>query len=745
MAYRFDDASSEYLSASAPVANEPLTMACWFRSDTSSPTNQCLMSVGNKSSETSHHALRIRDPADSDLMAVSRWGGTNIAAFSSAQWSTDTWHHACGVYAADNDRRIYLDGGNKGTDTTTVTVTVNDLFIGAQAASSTRYYMSGDIAEAAIWNVALTDDEAASLGSGCSPLLVRPASLVFYQPLRRNSNDIVGKLAITENNTPSIIDDRPPIIYPPSPKFFSVPAPASGGNQTANGSPTSVTANVTTGTASTDAVMTHHMGIGALADTSIKYRARLDRAGDVSIEYSTSSDLSGSTESAGVTVSSDDDFTGGEEITGLSANTTYHYSIKVDGTRAHSSTFPTFKTAPAEGVDASIKIAFASCMDDGDEATIFPSIAGETPLAFLQLGDFGYPDTTNLTTQRNNYKTNHDDTEEYYSDVVYDYPVERCWDDHDYGPNDSDKDASGKANSLQAFKEFTAHHDLANASNGIWRKWKWANAEFFMLDVRYQREPNNTGARFPASSTNTADTGSSGSTLVLRSADSPSASDDFYNGYYVKAEGVIRRVTDYVGATRTCTLSAAITGLDSSTTYFLREQSMLDGDALASDNQLDWLIDGVNNSTARWKIIVSASCWNPTEGTDEDTWGSYDDDDVEQDYIIQQITADNVIVLTGDRHFGAIDDGTNSNWPEISASPLTRTNGTVTGTWSQGTDNTGHMYGTLEIDGSAHTATLTVKDANGTTTASVTPLVVNAAAASGSVPAMSQSYRRRRV
>jgi hypothetical protein len=61
-------------------------------------------------------------------------------------------------------------------------------------------FMSGDIAEAAMWDVALGDDEVLMLGVGFSPLCIRPQSLVAYWPLvGRHSPeiDMIGKFDMT--------------------------------------------------------------------------------------------------------------------------------------------------------------------------------------------------------------------------------------------------------------------------------------------------------------------------------------------------------------------------------------------------------------------------------------------------------------------------------------------------------------------------------------------------------------------
>jgi hypothetical protein len=343
----------------------------------------------------------------------------------------------------------------------------------------------------------------------------------------------------------------------------------------------------------------------------------------------------------------------------------------------------------------------------------------------IHLGDFGYPDSTDLTTQRTNYKNQYGSA--FQSNVVNKMARAHVWDDHDYGPNNSNGDEAGKANSLQAFKEYIPHYPLVNASQGIWQLVQLANVDIFLLDMRYQRE--GTKERFPASSTRTADSGSSGSSLVLRSADSPSGSDDAYNTWYaaitVSGTTYYRRVTDYVGSTRTCTLSASVPGLSATSTYFLRRASMLDMDAIAS-GQLQWLIDGLNNSTARWKVIATSSSWNNSGNADlyDDNWGGWDEDYVERSYILQECAAvQNLIVISGDYHGSGLDDGTNADWPEISASPFDKSDTPLRADWSQGTNSVGHSYGVLEF--TADDVTLTVKDADGTTKSGITPLVVD--------------------
>jgi hypothetical protein len=135
----------------------------------------------------------------------------------------NTWHHACGVFAGQTSRSVYLDAAGKQTGTVDVPLSdYNVTNIGVLGSGAILgNYWDGDLAHAAIWNVALTDAEVASLAIGFSPLFVRPQNLLAYWPLLRSDNDIVGGYHMTAFNGPTWID-QPPIIMPAAP-FISFP------------------------------------------------------------------------------------------------------------------------------------------------------------------------------------------------------------------------------------------------------------------------------------------------------------------------------------------------------------------------------------------------------------------------------------------------------------------------------------------------------------------------------------------
>ena len=81
-----------------------------------------------------------------------------------------------------------------------------------------------------MWNVALTDADAAALAAGLSPLLVRPDALLVYAPLVRGHQDRAGGVSLSETaSAPTVADHPPGLIYPSglwTPPVAAVAAPA---------------------------------------------------------------------------------------------------------------------------------------------------------------------------------------------------------------------------------------------------------------------------------------------------------------------------------------------------------------------------------------------------------------------------------------------------------------------------------------------------------------------------------------
>lgn len=61
----------------------------------------------------------------------------------------------------------------------------------------------GDFADPAMWNAQLSADEVAAYGKGFSPLLIKPASLVWHPPLIRDIPDLRGFATVSTLGAPT--------------------------------------------------------------------------------------------------------------------------------------------------------------------------------------------------------------------------------------------------------------------------------------------------------------------------------------------------------------------------------------------------------------------------------------------------------------------------------------------------------------------------------------------------------------
>jgi len=202
MAYDFNGSNQSLTMSDASLSSLPVTMACWFNSRSDSAA-QVLVCITPSAAFDARYFLAARGDLAGDPISIS---GNNIngRANSTTSYSTNTWHHACGIVESNTSRTIYLDGGSSATNTvSTATATFFNQTIGAQrvnGGSSPATFTNGLIAEVGIWNVALTAAEIASLAKGMTCDKVRPQSLVFYSPLTRDLIDAKGGLTITNNN-----------------------------------------------------------------------------------------------------------------------------------------------------------------------------------------------------------------------------------------------------------------------------------------------------------------------------------------------------------------------------------------------------------------------------------------------------------------------------------------------------------------------------------------------------------------
>ncbi len=200
--------STDYIEVgSAVVTAAPLSMACWFNGD-SAATSMALLgtSTAGNPLEARINLAAMANAAGQKLRMTTHDGTTGDILETTAAWSVGAWEHACGVWTSSTSRKVFLNGGNSATSTASVVPVLPDRTnIGARHNVSGRgSFFDGLIAEAAIWNAALTDDEVLSLARGFSPKSIRPQSLVLYCPLVRDVVDLRGNTLTVTGTTAAV-------------------------------------------------------------------------------------------------------------------------------------------------------------------------------------------------------------------------------------------------------------------------------------------------------------------------------------------------------------------------------------------------------------------------------------------------------------------------------------------------------------------------------------------------------------
>jgi len=155
-------------------------------------------------------------------------------------------------------------------------------------------------------------------------------------------------------------------------------------------------------------------------------------------------------------------------------------------------------------------------------------------------------------------------------------------------------------------------------------------------------------------------------------------------------------------------------------------KSMLDGNNLGSSGQLEWLKQGLLDSTARWKIIFSSVVTNPTT-KHNDSWGAFQTEWRNLRQFVQDNQIRGIVFISGDLHIGGIDNGLASGFPEMVVPPSNLPgclSAPSPGNWSEGSyyNDIGSCngYGVVTVLTNPDRLLLEVKDQDGNTRLSYT-------------------------
>ena len=128
----------------------------------------------------------------------------------------------------------------------------------------------------------------------------------------------------------------------------------------------------------------------------------------------------------------------------------------------------------------------------GQGTEIFKTMAREEADWMIWLGDNTYLREADWSTPTGVYhRYSHTRADSNMQPLLANMRHLATWDDHDYGPNDADVSYPLKATTLQAFKNYwgNQHYGLPDVP-GVFSRVAWNDVEFYLLDNRYYRSPN---------------------------------------------------------------------------------------------------------------------------------------------------------------------------------------------------------------------------------------------------------------
>ena len=234
----------------------------------------------------------------------------------------------------------------------------------------------------------------------------------------------------------------------------------------------------------------------------------------VYLEYYPEGQNSAVARSEEITTSEKTGFTASFILKRLMPGTRYNYSIFIDGkkvTKPYPFTFATQKLWEWREDPPEFSFLTGSCAYVNDEPydrpgkpyggdyRIFSDMAEKGGDFMLWLGDNVYLREAEWSTRDGMiYRYSHTRSLPEMQKMLATMHHYAIWDDHDFGPNDSDRGWRNKEDALDVFKMFWGNPTYGvEGKPGITTSFRWADVEFFLLDNRYYRTPNKrkTGER----------------------------------------------------------------------------------------------------------------------------------------------------------------------------------------------------------------------------------------------------------
>ncbi|CAM3144315.1 alkaline phosphatase D family protein [Rariglobus hedericola] len=177
-------------------------------------------------------------------------------------------------------------------------------------------------------------------------------------------------------------------------------------------------------------------------------------------------------------------------LAGLKPDTEYRYRFVADDGTAVDDEPRSFRTFPKPGTPASFRFAVASCAK-GANSPVFDAAAHQGARFFLHTGDFHYYDITENRVEAFRDAYDFHLSSPRLRTLLATTPLFYQWDDHDFGPNDSNRNSPSSEASLRNYRELVPHHPLVGGpSDPVDQAFMIGRVYFIISDLRSQRDPD---------------------------------------------------------------------------------------------------------------------------------------------------------------------------------------------------------------------------------------------------------------
>ena len=176
------------------------------------------------------------------------------------------------------------------------------------------------------------------------------------------------------------------------------------------------------------------------------------------------------------------------DLRGLAPDTEYTYVPEVGG-KPRPELSGRLRTFPPAGSPATFTVALGSCARTGSRHKVFTTIRDHRPLFFLHTGDLHYENIGRNDRDRFREAYGRVLASPTQSALYRNVPLAYVWDDHDYGPNNSDANSPARAAAQRVYREYVPHYPLAAGPGDapIYHAFSAGRVRFVLTDLRSAR------------------------------------------------------------------------------------------------------------------------------------------------------------------------------------------------------------------------------------------------------------------